>query len=300
MRIGRISHTAWLVMLSQIGLGRQPRWQALPQPAHAAFYEACYEYCRRLSPVYRIVHRLIPIGRHLWLIEKMLAFGAPQHFVLRKRAIAERAAACLAEGARQVVVLGAGFDALALHLARERLDVDCFEVDTPSMHMHKMQIARAHFGALPANFHGIGNDFAKRSLHQALSSHPAFSPEKPTVFIAEGVMMYLPATAVDTLFHDVHALCRRSWLIFSAIERHRQPTTGIWQALGALILAVRNERFSWSIAAAEMDDFLRQRRFTQTWMQGYADLQRPYRLPEEMVLLEKVAGEYLVSAEGAS
>lgn len=300
MPTNRISHTAWLVMLSQIGLGLDPRWGGLPHKEHADFYRACYDYCMRVSAVYRAIHRLIPIDHHLWLIEKMLASGAPQHFVLRKRAIAEQVASCLAAGARQVVVLGAGFDALALHLARERTEITCFEIDAPSMHRHKMQIAREHFGQLPANFYGVGNDFAKRSLHAALSAHPAFVPEKPTLFVAEGLMMYLPQAAVETLFHDAKDLTRRAWLIFSAIEKHRQPVTGPWRALRALILTVKSEHFAWSISAPDMTDFLKQHGFTETWRQGYADLQRPYRTPEETAALETEAGEYLVAASGIS
>lgn len=292
-----ISHTAWLVMISQIGLGRAPRWQALVAPEHAAFYQSCYDYCLSQSLLYRVLDRVLPIDRHLALIEKMLAYGAPQHFILRKHAIAGQVAGCIADGAEQLVVLGAGFDALALHVARDHPGVTCFEIDTPAMHTHKTNAARAHCGALPANFYGIGNDFNRHSLYEVLWQNPAFAKDKPTVFVAEGVTMYLPAAAVGRLFNDIHALCARQWLIFTAMEKQRQEMGGGWRALRALILMIKDEQFNWGLPEAHMAAFLQQHGFSQQTIQNYADLQRPHRSPQEMALISAQAGEYLVCAK---
>ena len=118
------------------------RWWLMPM---CNFISACYSHCLRQSRTYRIIDRLLPPKRHIGVVEFMLARGAPQHFVLRKQAIARQVEASIAGGAKQLVVIGAGFDALALGSAKRHAGVTCFEIDMPAMHTHKNGHCRKSF-----------------------------------------------------------------------------------------------------------------------------------------------------------
>lgn len=293
---GQISHTAWLVMMSHLGLKADKRWHKLPHDSSVAFYNACYNYCRTHSTRYKLLHRLLPPSPHVRVVECMLAFGAPQHFVLRKKAIASEVENALAAGLQQLVVIGAGFDALALDTAAHHPQMQCFELDMPGMHHHKMAIAQSFYGVVPANFHAISADLSNASLHEVLQRQSSYDPSRSTIFVAEGLMMYLPESAVISLFNDIRERCSRGGtIIFSAIEK-KQPPKGIGKLLGKLILMISKERFFWSISRGDMPTFLNQRNYKQHYQLGYAELQKDVRSQTELERLSHQNGEYLVCA----
>ena len=108
-----------------------------------------------------------------------------------------------AAGIRQVVILASGLDSRAY-----RLDwpagTTVFEIDQPKVLEYKDQTLRAH-GATPvAALHqlpiDLRNDWPK-ALREA-----GFDDSAPTAWLAEGLLMYLPADAQDRLFENITAL----------------------------------------------------------------------------------------------
>ena len=98
-----------------------------------------------------------------------------------------------ARGARQLVILGAGFDARA-HRMRELADSVVFEVDYPSTQSLKRKKA-SKLGLSACELRYAACDFETVSLDQALAS-VGFEPGAPSVWIWEGVTMYLPEPAI--------------------------------------------------------------------------------------------------------
>lgn len=296
MAIHGISYTAWLVAACQPALNKTKRWQALVAENDAAFYRRCLDYCRTQSSLYRLLDAF-PGGLHVWLVDRALARGAAQHYALRKRAIAEQVTAGVTGGAEQLVVIGAGFDALALGMARKQPGLRCFEIDIPAMQAHKLNAARGFFGELPGNFFAVAADLSRVSLARALGDYPAFDRRRPTLFVAEGLTMYLSEANVIALLADVRRLCERApSLVFTAIERAREQNAGWGGWLRRFSLAASGEHFYWSMPRAGMADFLKANGFLPQRIFSYADLQRPWRTPEEMAVIEQQNGEYLVYA----
>ena len=165
------------------------------------------------------------------------------------------------------------------------------------MHGHKTALLRAHFGPPPENFHAISADLSEQSLGNILSAHPAFSADVATVFIAEGVLMYLREEDVRGFFAQMGRLCRLDVsLIFTAIKARRERKARKHKKLRDAILKASRERFGWSMDADKMPQFLVQQGWLQTAQSSYADLQRPYRTPEEMEKIERQNGEYFIAA----
>jgi methyltransferase (TIGR00027 family) len=130
--------------------------------------------------------------------------GGPLFILLRKRYVEEQVRAALAQGVRQMVVLGAGYDTLALRLCRDGRALRAFELDHPQTQAVKRRVLQEH-GVAPEGFLLRPADLARTSVEEVL--HEAgFSPDQPSVFVAEGVIMYLLASEVDALFASVARL----------------------------------------------------------------------------------------------
>ena len=123
---------------------------------------------------------------------------------LRTCAIDKAVRDAIAAGAKQLVILGAGYDGRAWRM-RELAGVRVFEVDHPATQKEK----RARVGELPAAFGQvtfIPVNFEKESLHHALDG-AGHDRSSPTCWIWEGVVMYLTR---DTMRATLGALAKRS------------------------------------------------------------------------------------------
>ena len=103
---------------------------------------------------------------------------------------------------RQIVILAAGLDARAWRLPWPDGTV-VYEIDQPKVLQFKAAVLQAHqchtaarYVAVPID---LRNDWPK-ALRQA-----GFDPSRPTAWLAEGLLPYLPAQAQDLLFDRVHA-----------------------------------------------------------------------------------------------
>ena len=153
-------------------------------------------------------------------MESATAPGIFLHYLLRKRFIEDAVRAALADGCTQLVVIGAGLDTLATRLARETEALVCIEVDHPLTQAIKRK-ALARTGA-PANLALVPADLRDTTLASVLESVPAYDAARPTVFVAEGLLMYLHESDVAALFRSVRALAPRgSRFVFSFMEGDR-------------------------------------------------------------------------------
>jgi methyltransferase (TIGR00027 family) len=167
-----------------------------------------------------------------------MARGMADIIALRTAAIDQAVRDAIAGGAKQVVILGAGYDGRAWRM-KELAGVRVFEVDHPATQGDK----RAHVSELPpaigiASFVAI--DFERESLDTVLES-AGHSRSLPTCWIWEGVVMYLTRDAMratlasiagrsapgSTLIVNYHTVHRRfiARLIFRLIG---EPQISAW------------------------------------------------------------------------
>lgn len=112
----------------------------------------------------------------------------------------QRAAAA---GARQVVILAAGLDSRAYRLSWPD-GTTVYELDQPQVLDFKRQVLAEH-GAQPrAHRREIAVDL-REDWSQALQD-AGFNPTLSSAWIAEGLLIYLPAAAQEQLFTGIDAL----------------------------------------------------------------------------------------------
>jgi methyltransferase (TIGR00027 family) len=106
-------------------------------------------------------------------------------------------------GVRQVVILAAGLDSRAYRLEWPDGTV-IFELDQPQVLEFKREVLARHGAQPTAERREIAVDL-REDWPQALRDH-GFDPAKPSAWIAEGLLIYLPASAQDQLFTGLDAL----------------------------------------------------------------------------------------------
>ncbi|MFT3928252.1 MAG: SAM-dependent methyltransferase [Myxococcales bacterium] len=138
--------------------------------------------------------RLAPRAPQRFRDLRRLTLGLIDHLALRTGVIDRALRSALASGVRQVVLLGAGLDARA-HRIQDLRDATVFEVDHPSTQTLKIRKA-AGLPVLAKDLRYAPCDFEKVSLEQALLAQ-GFEPGQPSIWIWEGVTMYLDESAVE-------------------------------------------------------------------------------------------------------
>ena len=109
----------------------------------------------------------------------------------------------VAAGIRQVVILASGLDARAYRLQWPAETV-VFEIDQPKVLEYKSHTLTKHGATPTAALHEVGIDL--RQDWPAALITAGFDPAAPTAWLAEGLLMYLPAEAQDRLFAQITEL----------------------------------------------------------------------------------------------
>ena len=196
MRKGKASLTAEFVSAWRglAGLGRNP---VAPDPIAKHLVSA---------PVRALLERAeqFPVAaRAVNAVLDSVSLGVWRHLPLRTRAIDDAVEAQAGAGTKQVVLLGAGLDARA-HRSSALRDCTLFEIDHPSTQATKMQNARK-LSAISREIRYVGVDFEKDDLADALTKAGLRAAER-SVFIWEGVTMYLPLGAIEATLSKVAAV----------------------------------------------------------------------------------------------
>lgn len=128
-----------------------------------------------------------------------LTYGVP----LRTAAIDDAVRRSIAEGARQLVVLGAGLDARAWRMP-ELSETTVYELDFPSTQVFKRERTRA-LDPLCRRVELCAIDFERDTIGGVLAAHD-FDRSAASMWIWEGVTMYLSLPAIDATLTAVSEL----------------------------------------------------------------------------------------------
>lgn len=271
-------------------MSRDPRFARLLPPGAA-------EASARLLPEAK---RLESLATQRWFralvnfAERLVLPGIQLHYIVRKRFLEDAVRCAIEEGFVQVVVLGAGLDTLALRLHREFPRVSFIELDHPAT----QRVKRRALTAREVQF--AEADLARESLHDALPRCDSFTPAADTIFVAEGLLMYLDAPRVSALFDAVKACgTGRRRFVFTFMERRESggirfakssPLVGLW-------LRLRGEPFRWGIERAALPAWLRSRGFGAREI-AHAHTLRARFLPPEMQSIALAESESICIADG--
>jgi methyltransferase (TIGR00027 family) len=162
--------------------------------------------------------------------------------IVRTRFIDQALQRAVANGATQVVLLGAGFDSRAYRFADLLGQCRVVEIDAPPTQEYKKRRVLEALGKLPDHVHYAPIDFAqeaeeKNTLGDVLNACGLRKDQK-TCFIWEGVTMYLPEESVRSVLETVAQYAPGSTLVLDYVNRlglammERNPLGPVGSAAG--------------------------------------------------------------------
>ncbi|HEX8847626.1 MAG TPA: SAM-dependent methyltransferase [Pyrinomonadaceae bacterium] len=298
MRDDRASATAYLIARSTYFLSRDPLLGRFVTKRAAElsrwFVETRRQFGRRLDPI-AYSKTLRPLNRAL---ERATIPGIKLHYALRKRFLEEIAREALANGIRQVVVIGAGFDTLALRLHEEFTEVEFFEVDHPATQREKKRVIATH-QPTRRNLHFVALDLAHRNLEGSLLAQEDYQRGAETLFIAEGLLMYLAPAEIDLILEFVRQHSGpKSKFAFTFMETQSNGRIGFRRSsrLVDAWLRLRGESFKWGMARASIPDFLAARGFDVLGIAASETLREKYLTSAQLADLPLADGECICTA----
>jgi methyltransferase (TIGR00027 family) len=142
----------------------------------------------RLAPFRRLWRRLAPPGMYDWAVARTRyvdgVFGR------------------VGPSVAQVVIMGAGYDSRAIRFADQLGKARVFEVDAPEPQADMRRGLALRRLAVPSNLVFVPVDFEKRSAAECLAE-AGFVRGKPTLYLLEGLIVYLEPGTVDETFRFI-------------------------------------------------------------------------------------------------
>jgi methyltransferase (TIGR00027 family) len=249
MKQDRISQTALKVALGNITLSIKSDWANRLPPNLVEISEQLL--LASGSPGYG--PGLMRASRKPWMvrvyeIQDRIMPGQWEGFGHRKIFMNQQVELAIEAGARQVLVLGAGFDTLCLRLAPQYPDVRFFEVDHPATSAAKAK-GVAVVGQ-PDNMVQIAADLSASTLSNVLSNDNRWDTSQLSVLVAEGLLQYLKDEEVRSLFIEA-AACTTSGsrILFShAIPEDRK--------ILQMILRLISEPFQSAVSSEDLPGYI--------------------------------------------
>ena len=159
----------------------------------------------------RLLHKLVNLA-----LSSVIP-GGTNYVIVRARYVDDCIIQCIDDGIEQLVILGAGYDSRAFRFTALKDRVKVFEVDHPDSQSVKKEKVRKILGNLPDHVIYFPVDFERDKLDERLSAC-GYDRNSKTLFIWEGVTVYLTADAVDeTLAFVVNNSGEGSSIIFDYI-----------------------------------------------------------------------------------
>ena len=299
MKGGRPSETALLIAKSTVTTAADARFGKFVSTD-------AVQTCEWFLQDHQVMGRLrLGLFRSAWYqsfqraLESRIIPGIQLHYALRKLQLERFAEESLKRGARQVIVLGAGFDTLCLRLTSQYRRVSFIEIDHPDTQALKV-LSLSERGKQPDNLNFISNDFMEKDLSAVLQDSEGIDNKAPTLIIAEGLLMYLSETVVRNLFNTMRDTFQSDCFVaftFMApddsgkIRFHNSSRLVDWW------LRCKNEPFTWGMKVNDVNGFLSTCGFTLIEIVDDEILRKTYLDPEGLEQVPLAIGECLSFTE---
>jgi len=227
-------------------------------------------------------------------VEALVLPGIQAHYLLRKLALEDFVRDSVTYGVEQVVILGAGLDTLAGRLHLEFPGTRFIEVDHPATQEAKLQLIHDWIEPGP-NLYFEQGDFSEQTLDKLLMESPHLESELSTLFLAEGLLMYLPTAQIDLIFSFVTSQHPTNRIAFTYMEK--QPPGGKPGFKGCRFLANawlrwKGEPFTWGLPRDGIEPFLQKHRLQLLEHLDAGNLREKYlRGNEALRHIKSISGE---------
>lgn len=192
-----------------------------------------------------------------WAFNKSIP-GQFCEFGNRKVYFETHARKAIEAGAKQILVLGAGYDLLCARLSHEFPSVRFFEIDHPATARAKKRALESL--GMSESFRQISVDLAETPLGEVLSEEEKWDESACSLVIAEGLTQYLPEDVVRGLFSTVDSKTgpssRFGFTFVGWREQEGRPEVGPFTDRFLARVQKSGEPWLWGISVSEISSFL--------------------------------------------
>jgi len=250
----------------------------------------------RLLP--NLMRFLIRFASFRGLISRKIApKGIYEYVIARTKYIDTVFRQALSRQFDQILVLGAGFDTRALRFHHEAGTTRMFELDVPITQNAKINQYHKRGPVVPPNLTFISTDFDKESLSTKLEE-AGFKKDKRSLFILEGLLMYLQLESVDNLFQTIHAFSGTgSEFVFDSVYASVLRRENLFFGEEDIVKTVSKagEKWQFGVERDRIEDFLRTRGFALSEYLDANALGQRYFRDESGNIVGKINGTHFLA-----
>ena len=220
----------------------------------------------------------------------------PGFIATRKAYIAQAVDQAILDGVEQVLVIGGGFDVMALMKHHHHPDVEFYELDRgphqkmkqqalhdlreetyPHADLQPLAVGLQKYAMLNVNMHFLEADLGEPGWESRLFDH-GFNADKKTICVGEGLTMYLSnAETVALLASLTKILQEDSRLILSFIDPIEKSCS---EKIRNHVLSETNETYKMRLAIDEVPEFMHQNGFSVMESLSRIEIQKSLGLSE--------------------
>lgn len=222
--------------------------------------------------------------------------GMFEYVVARTKYMDEVYARALTSDFDQVIIFGAGFDSRAIRLARKQNRTVVYELDAGPTQAAKLRQLAKRGVTVPEKTVFVPVDFNREAARDKLEEQGC-SPFKTTLFIIEGLLMYLNNQSVGDTFDMISNFAGPQSevvfdVVYSSVIRRENRYYGENDLYGSVARA--GEPWTFGLEKEDLDSFLSRHGMRSQECLDAADLERRYFAGQEGKPISRVNGTHLL------
>jgi methyltransferase (TIGR00027 family) len=245
----------------EITTSRTAEWtclcRAISSLEKSRFYKSDDRLAISLLPYFVMLLIRIPFAVRLFL-RIFAARGIYEYVISRTKYIDAVFRQALSDQFAQILIFGAGFDTRALRFQEKARQTRIFELDAHTTQEAKIGQYQKRRLNIPSNLVFIAIDFGKELLPDKLDM-AGFHKDRKSLFILEGLLMYLEPESVHTTFQTIREYAGTgSLVVFDYIQtsvlRHEKTLYGESGIAQSVLKA--GEQWRFGIEPVEIEQFV--------------------------------------------
>ena len=248
----------------------------------ASFYEKRPQYksndyiAPKLLP--KLFIPVIKIGVLRKLFTNKFPSGMYEYVIARTKFIDSVFKRAVLNGFDQILIFGAGFDSRGIRFGDINKKTRIFELDAPVTQEAKINQFKKRGIAIDPNIVFISINFNKESLEDKLIES-GFKAGKKSLFILEGLTMYLDPEAIDSTFHIIDQFAGEgSEIIFDYVYSSVLRGENIYYGESEVLNQLKNTNEPWSfgIEKGKLESFLKAKNLKLIESLNSSDLEKKF------------------------
>jgi len=267
----------------------------------ASYYEKkeCYKSDDFIAP--RLVPSIVSLMIKMNLIrriftKKISPKGIYEYTIARTKYFDSVFQRAIQNEFEQILIYGAGFDSRGIRFLSKNSVIKVFELDVPITQNAKIAQFKKRQIRIHPNITFIPIDFNKESLTDKLTDY-GFKKNKKTLFLLEGLLMYLSEQAVDSTFQMIDEYSvKKSEVVFDTIYLSVLRNENLFYGEQNIYDYVSKvgEGWTFGIEKKQIDLFLNKYHFSALEIMDSDKLEKRYFKDDNNTLLAKVNGTHCI------